>query len=244
MIITISHQSLLRGTPTNWEWQRIKWLRLVRHHRGQLCQDLRCTARAALQIISARFLSVELTDDSVLGQSKSWHFISCQLKKMIIVAEPSWAPLSPFRLCEQAKVAWLYLASAILSCCACKFLLLVWCSVRSEGQSADEGHLWAISNQQAQPSAKATTVLLQLLAQSYSSLAFTTTTHANWSDQSPYTRTAVLGLRMCQRYAHTDAPCTSQGHFDGGLVALVSALAPPGGSDSHYQVHRPPADRK
>ena len=52
------------------------------------------------------------------------------------------------------------------------------CSVRSEGQSADEGHLWAISNQQAQPSNQGnngTPSLAELLPQFYSSLAFTTT---------------------------------------------------------------------
>ena len=56
--------------------------------------------------------------------------------------------------------------------------LLVCCSVRSEGQSADEGHLWAISNQQAQPSNQGnngTPSLAELLPQFYSSLAFTTT---------------------------------------------------------------------
>ena len=49
---------------------------------------------------------------------------------------------------------------------------------RSEGQSADEGHLWAISNQQAQPSNQGnngTPSLAELLPQFYSSLAFTTT---------------------------------------------------------------------
>ena len=55
---------------------------------------------------------------------------------------------------------------------------LLCCSVRSEGQSADEGHLWAISNQQAQPSNQGnngTPSVTELLPQFYSSLAFTTT---------------------------------------------------------------------
>ena len=55
---------------------------------------------------------------------------------------------------------------------------LLCCSVRSEGQSADEGHLWAISIQQAQPSNQGnngTPSVTELLPQSYSSLAFTTT---------------------------------------------------------------------
>ena len=215
---------------------------VVRINWGQLCQDLsQCTAHS-IGKISLCTVQWWLINGSCQRNILIFHFLG--LEEEIIVAG-AYRPF--FRLWAEQRLPGSSWPSQLLVAAPANFyfwFVLLWCSVRSEGQSADEGHLWAISNQQAQPSAKATTVQRQLLPRFYSSLAFTTTTHANWSDQSPYTRTAVLGLRMCQRYAHTDAPCTSQGHFDGGLVALVSALAPPGGSDSHYQVHRPPADRK
>ena len=106
--------------------------------------------------------------------------------------------------------------------------------MRSEGQSADEGHLWAIGNQQAQPSAKAAaTVQRQLLPQFYSSLAFTTTTQDTRNRQtSPTSRTvhththAAGGVMVVRMSYISDG---TEGHFEGRPWPLL-------GGHSHYQV--------